>query len=694
MRPRRLVALVAALPLATIAWTTSAVAELAPKLPDLAGIVKDRDWAAVLGKALFWDMSVGSDGMACASCHFHAGADARISNSLSPGLIELPDADTTFGATVAASPFALGATASGGVVDSTYTLVADDFPFHQLANILDRNSGLEVTTNDVVSSAGAVDATFNRIRLIGPFDRCDEVMSDVFHADGLAARQVEPRNTPTVFNAVFNHRNFWDGRATNDFNGVGVFGQAEMLSDPAARLVVLENGTLQLTALNLPDSSLASQAVGPPLSNLEMSCGERTFPKIARKLFAPLRRPLSLQKIHSQDSLFGASAPFGDLRGALPRGLALTHNYRNLVQRAFENKWWNASGRFRITDTGTLVAAPVLGFTQMELNFSMFWGIAVMLYEATLISDDSAFDRGELSAAAQRGLDLFNAGGGAGGGGCRFCHVLPLGTQAAQVAGDPPFVTIQTVNRPNGLLDGNGAPVSTPALRDIGFFPLGVRPVAEDVGAGGSNPYGGPLSFARRSILAGNNPGGVTRTIVDGSFKVPQLRNVALTPPYFHNGGFATLHEVLEFYRRGGNHRDASLTEPGATGDDSGSGLNGEGLIPPPGPDKGSNAAGTLNPLTISDDNIDDLVEFLRSLTDERVQCDQAPFDHPELFLPVGHEPVDENGDGRADDIVFRLPEIGAAGYGTGSGFCIPNSGDLFATGMQARIGGASAPPP
>jgi hypothetical protein len=26
----------------------------------------------------------------------------------------------------------------------------------------------------------------------------------------------------------------------------------------------------------------------------------------------------------------------------------------------------------------------VLGFTQMELNFSMFWGIAIMLYEATL----------------------------------------------------------------------------------------------------------------------------------------------------------------------------------------------------------------------------------------------------------------------------------------------------------------------
>ena len=424
-----------------------------------------------------------------------------------------------------------------------------------------------------------------------------------------------------------------------------------------------------------------------------MSCGERTFPNLGRKLLGPLRRALALQKVHAQDSVFGVAGPFGDLRGALPRGLAIANNYRNLVQRAFENKWWSASGRFRITPAGALVSAPVLGFTHMELNFSMFWGIAVMLYEATLISDDSPFDRGELSAAAQRGLNLFNLGGAAGGGACRFCHVLPLGTQAAQFADDPAFATIQTVSRPNGLTEG-GNPVSTNALRDIGFFPLGVRPVAEDVGAGATDPYGGPLSFSRKSIAAGTNPGGVTRTIVDGSFKVPQLRNVALTPPYFHNGGFSDLHQVLEFYRRGGNRRDASLTDPEFTGDDSGTGIEGQGLIPVPGPDKGSNAAGTLNPLTITDAGADDIIEFLKALTDVRVQCDRAPFDHPELFIPVGHDPVDQDDDDRADDIVFRLPEIGASGYGPASGFCVPNAGDLYAPGMQARIGGPPAPAP
>ena len=39
-----------------------------------------------LGKALFFDEQVGSDGAACARCHFSAGAGSRIQNQLSPGL--------------------------------------------------------------------------------------------------------------------------------------------------------------------------------------------------------------------------------------------------------------------------------------------------------------------------------------------------------------------------------------------------------------------------------------------------------------------------------------------------------------------------------------------------------------------------------------------------------------------------------
>jgi cytochrome c peroxidase len=54
----------------------------------------------------------------------------------------------------------------------------------------------------------------------------------------------------------------------------------------------------------------------------------------------------------------------------------------------------------------------------------------------------------------------------------------------------------------------------------------------------------------------------------DGQFKVPTLRNVAVTAPYMHNGMFATLREVLEYYNEPDKFvprpkgRDASLSEP------------------------------------------------------------------------------------------------------------------------------------
>lgn len=72
---------------------------------------------------------------------------------------------------------------------------------------------------------------------------------------------MEPRNTPTTINAAFNHRNFWDGRANNMFNGVGVFGMRDIDGDPGKRLIVLDaNGVPRLGYLQLENASLASQA--------------------------------------------------------------------------------------------------------------------------------------------------------------------------------------------------------------------------------------------------------------------------------------------------------------------------------------------------------------------------------------------------------------------------------------------------
>jgi cytochrome c peroxidase len=89
-----------------------------------------------------------------------------------------------------------------------------------------------------------------------------------FAVGSINTRRVEPRNTPSVINAVFNHRQFWDGRAENIFNGVNHLGRR----DPAARVLrVEESGELAEVIVALENSSLASQAVAPIVSDLEMA---------------------------------------------------------------------------------------------------------------------------------------------------------------------------------------------------------------------------------------------------------------------------------------------------------------------------------------------------------------------------------------------------------------------------------------
>src|SRR5574342_530905 len=68
-----------------------------PQPPNLSQFVKNKQAAIKLGKAFFWDMQAGSDGVqACGTCHFKAGADPRLKNQISPGLNRTPS-DTIFG---------------------------------------------------------------------------------------------------------------------------------------------------------------------------------------------------------------------------------------------------------------------------------------------------------------------------------------------------------------------------------------------------------------------------------------------------------------------------------------------------------------------------------------------------------------------------------------------------------------------
>src|SRR4051794_19238266 len=69
-----------------------------PPPGNLATFVSDETALLKLGKALFWDMQLGSDGIqACGSCHFKAGADNRSKHQVSPGLNHQPAADKFFG---------------------------------------------------------------------------------------------------------------------------------------------------------------------------------------------------------------------------------------------------------------------------------------------------------------------------------------------------------------------------------------------------------------------------------------------------------------------------------------------------------------------------------------------------------------------------------------------------------------------
>ena len=63
------------------------------------------------------------------------------------------------------------------------------------------------------------------------------------------------------------------------------------------------------------------------------------------------------------------------------------------------------------------------------------------------------------------------------------------------------------------------------------------------------------MDTCKFQILACQGVAKTDRDAVDGAFKVPSLRNIELTGPYFHNGGSATLEQVIEFYNRGGDRR-------------------------------------------------------------------------------------------------------------------------------------------
>ena len=694
-----------------------------PKPANLGDYVRDEKAAIALGKSLFWDMQLGSDGIqSCASCHFHAGADNRSKNQINPKQGNI---------------FPIGGRPN-------YQLTAADYPFHKLAEPNDSTSTVLSDSDDVAGSQGVFRSQFVDVVPGSDKDNVTPLQDEVFNVQGTNVRRVTGRHTPTVINAVFNFRNFWDGRAQNVFNGVNTLG----LRDPNAFVLRATNrNRLKDEPVRLENSSLASQAVGPPLDALETFAeGPTTAPfaaltidlaeadntvrvseatsgrvisnqsadlapstdaaaannqnarsnansrrgaqtprgkfdrkgrKLGKKLLAV--KPLAGQQVHPEDSVL---APYR----AADKGLNTT--YEALIQAAFKPEWWNSDIAIRIDpETGDRRffrrrrnrPLSTIEYTLPEYNFSLFFGLAIQAYESTLISDQTPFDKflakepNALTAEQQEGWELFNKPANPNGsenqrgGGCMGCHAGSELTSASVSTVVKPNQPKQRIRRLRLTLPNGG--VNTRFVQDTGFFNIGVRPQNEDIGVGGTddtdnkNPLS-ELQLAKQGNykqLLGDDPPTLDPPL-------GQSDDQLIVDGAFKTPGLRNVELTAPYFHNGGQLNLEQVVDFYSRGGDFGG----------------------LAVLNLTPEQKQALVAFMKGLTDERVRFQRAPFDHPQLFVPNGH-PEDQNvvavdpnvqtGNDfkQAQDALLEIPAVGRNG-----GAPLPNF-----LGANAPNGGA-----
>ena len=179
--------------------------------------------------------------------------------------------------------------------------------------------------------------------------------------------------------------------------------------------------------------------------------------------------------------------------------------------------------------------------------------------------DDWLRGAARLSEQELRGLELFEA---EDKGNCAACHP----SRPAEY-GSPPLFTDFTYDN-----------LGVPRNPENPFYTL--------------PPDLNPDGFAFVDLGLGET---VDDSAQDGKFRVPTLRNVAITPPYMHNGVFKTLFSVVAFY----NTRD-------------------RGAWPAPEVSDNVNEE-ELGDLGLTNQEIEDLVAFLRTLTDSWEGLDARP---------------------------------------------------------------------
>lgn len=566
---------------------------------DVSAYVADETAAIALGKALFWDQQMGSDGIvACATCHFSFGVDARTKNTVAPGgfaSAQSPDFD------------------DDAFYGPNKDLSSEMFPFHAKVDPLkrtidfpddenlegenedpnDHEENILRNNNDVVGSQGISRRLFKSLIKAGSgFAAVEKGRKEnkknggvseetkLFKEGKTIHRAVTGRNAPTTYGAAFHRYLLWDGRANDKFNGVSEHGDA----DADAKVWFSSGeGNAEQVSISIDNAALASQAVGPVLDTIETSFIGRTFSDVGKKMLT--LTPLAGQEVHPEDSVLGNSYLSGK-------------SYADLVREAFKPEWYQAG--------------PVGegAYTQMEENFSLFWGISIMLYERTLIPDNTKYDafartgfRRGFTEQEKEGLSIF-----LNEGKCVNCHEGPFFAGATFEEESVEEMQMQF---------GNDIKVY-----DSGFYNIGVTPTAEDIGRGGLSALGDPLSD---TLESGVDP---ERAAVNGSFKSNTLRNIEYTGPYMHNGSMKSLHEVIQFYARGGNHANEKDRSPDVNG---------------------------VKILREDPSKIDSLVAFLHTLTDDDAVISAAPFDHPSLMVPNGK-------DAQGNDILVYMEPTGKNG--------------------------------
>jgi cytochrome c peroxidase len=235
-------------------------------------------------------------------------------------------------------------------------------------------------------------------------------------------------------------------------------------------------------------------------------------------------------------------------------------------------------------------------------------GRAIASFERTLIFLDAPFDRfasGDtkaLSPAAQRGLALFN-----GKARCVSCHMMsssnPLGT-------DNLFHNIGVSARKQNF-EGLAAQALN-VLKDGGNTEeLDKLAIETDM-----SELGRFLVTKKREDI--------------GAFKTEQLRNVGLTAPYMHDGSLKTLWDVVDHYNKGGE-TNAYLD-------------------------------GGIEPLNLSEDEINDVVAFLFSLTDTRFTAQNEAAMREQQAEAAKSRPFRDNALAHREVLPFEQRVMGPAG--------------------------------